>query len=193
MLGVDRLDYTKGILQRLLAFERLLELQPNLRGRTRLIQIAVPTREDVRAYQDLRYHVEALVDRINSTFGRADWIPVDYLFGTVDLNTLVALYRAADVMLVTPLRDGMNLVAKEFVASRPDGDGVLVLSRYAGAAAELHAALLANPTCIDELADVFRTALTMSTAERQVRMRRLRRAVAGNDVFGWSRRFMERL
>jgi trehalose 6-phosphate synthase/phosphatase len=193
MLGVDRLDYTKGILQRLLAFERLLEGQPQLRGRIRLIQIAVPTREDVPAYQDLRNHVETLVARINSKFGRAGWIPIEYLYGTVDLNTLVALYRAADVMVVTPLRDGMNLVAKEFVASRPDGDGVLILSQNAGAATELHTALLANPIHVEELTRVYRVALTMSPAERQVRMRHLRKAVANNDVFQWSRRFLERL
>jgi trehalose 6-phosphate synthase/phosphatase len=193
MLGVDRLDYTKGILQRLLAFQRLLEIQPQLLGRITLIQIAVPTREDVRAYQDLRHHVEKLVARINSKFGGSGWIPIEYFFGTVDLNTLVALYRAADVMLVTPIRDGMNLVAKEFVASRPDGDGVLILSQHAGAASELHTALLANPTHVEELVRVYRVALTMSPAERQVRMRHLRKAVAGNDVFQWSRRFMERL
>jgi trehalose 6-phosphate synthase/phosphatase len=193
MLGVDRLDYTKGILQRLLAFEQLLELQPQVRGRVRLVQVAVPTRADVHAYQDLRQSVEVLVERINASFGRSDWIPVDYLFGTVDLNTLVVLYRAADVMLVTPLRDGLNLVAKEFVASRPDGDGVLVLSRHAGAAAELHASLLVDPTSIDELAGVYGVALAMSPAERRARMRRLRLAVARNDVFGWSRRFIDRL
>jgi trehalose 6-phosphate synthase/phosphatase len=193
MLGVDRLDYTKGIPQRLLAFERLLAVQPQLRGRIRLIQIAVPTREDVPAYQDLRNNVEALVARINSKFGRAGWIPIEYLFGTVDLNTLVALYRAADVMVVTPLRDGMNLVAKEFVASRPDGDGVLILSQHAGAATELHTALLTNPVHVEELTRVYHVALTMSPAQRQVRMRYLRKAVANNDVFKWSRRFLERL
>lgn len=192
-LGVDRLDYTKGIPQRLLAFERLLELYPELRGQVRLIQIAVPTREDVSAYRDLRQHVEAVVERVNSAFGKAGWTPIEYLFGTVDLNTLVALYRAADVMLVTPLRDGMNLVAKEFIASRSDGDGVLVLSRYAGAAVELQSALLASPTCVDQLARVYHSALTMSPPERRVRMRRLRQTVEKNDVFRWANQFLKRL
>jgi trehalose 6-phosphate synthase/phosphatase len=193
LLGVDRLDYTKGILQRLLAFERLLEIRPQLRGLVRMIQIAVPSREDLRAYRDLREHVERAVDRINLRFGSPGFLPIDYLFGSVDLNTLVALYRVADVMLVTPIRDGMNLVAKEFVASRADGDGVLVLSRFAGAAVELRSALLANPRCVNQLAEVYHSALTMPSAERHARMRRLRKTVASNDVFRWACRFMDRV
>ncbi|MGH7461397.1 MAG: alpha,alpha-trehalose-phosphate synthase (UDP-forming), partial [Longimicrobiales bacterium] len=191
LLGVDRLDYTKGIPQRLLGFERLLELHPRLRGRVTLTQIAVPSREQVGAYRDLREHVESLVERINGSYGRPGWTPVNYLYGTVDPDTLVALYRAADVMLVTSLRDGLNLVAKEFVASRADGDGVLVLSEFAGAATELASALLVNPNRVGQLADVYHQALTMPRAERRSRMRSLREAVESNNVFQWAAQFID--
>jgi trehalose 6-phosphate synthase/phosphatase len=193
LLGVDRLDYTKGILQRLLAFEYLLEQHPELRTRVRLIQIAVPSRETVQAYRDLRGHVEDAVQRINRVFGQGGWTPIEYLYGSVDLSTLVSLYRSADVMLVTPLRDGMNLVAKEFVAARTDEDGVLVLSRQAGAAHELQAALLASPQRIDQLAETYFAALMMPRHERRVRMRRLREAITRNDVFDWASRLIDRL
>jgi trehalose-6-phosphate synthase len=191
LLGVDRLDYTKGILQRLLAFECLLERHPELHGRTALMQIAVPTREDLAAYRDLRQMVEAIVARINRNFGTDDWLPVRYVYGRVDLETLVSLYCAADVMLVTSQRDGLNLVAKEFIAARTDGDGVLILSRFAGASEELAAALQVNPNRITELADSYYSALTMMPAERRSRMRQLRRAVQSNDVLRWAAEFIE--
>ena len=193
LLGVDRLDYTKGILQRLLAFEQLLQRHPHYERRVRLIQIAVPTREGVTAYRELRELVETNVRRINTNLGSRDWKPIEYQYGSVSRTTLSALYRAADVMLVTSLRDGLNLVAKEFVASRPDEDAVLVLSRYAGAAAELRAALLVTPQHIDRLAAAIHAALTMAPAERHERMRRLRAAVAGNDIFGWADRMIKRI
>jgi trehalose 6-phosphate synthase/phosphatase len=123
-------------------------------------------------------------------FRTARWTPIEYVYGSVDDLTLSALYRAADVMLVTPQRDGMNLVAKEFVASRTDGDGVLVLSEHAGAAAELRTALLVDPTDVDGLAQAYATALAMTPAERRVRMRRLRTAVRRHDVFQWAREFL---
>lgn len=186
LLGVDRLDYTKGIPQRLLAFEMLLERYPRLQGNITFFQVAVPSREEVPAYQDLRRVVEMLVERINARFGRGDWLPVQYLYGSVDLGSLVALYRAAEVMVVTPVRDGLNLVAKEFVASRTDLDGVLVLSRFAGAAEELDAALQVDPNRTAALAETFRTALTMPGRQRRRRMRMLRRSVAGNSVFDWA-------
>jgi trehalose 6-phosphate synthase/phosphatase len=192
-VGVDRLDYTKGLPERLLAFERLLELEPALRGRARLIQIAVPSRQDVTGYGETRLCVEAIVARVNQRFGAADWTPIDYRYCTVSCQALVALYLAADVMLVTPLCDGMNLVAKEFVACRNDGDGVLVLSCHAGAAAELHAAVITDPADRDGLARVYRTAIAMPPAERQARMRRLRLVVESNDVSHWSRTFLAAL
>jgi trehalose 6-phosphate synthase/phosphatase len=166
-VGVDRLDYTKGIAERLEAFERLLELEPKLRGHARLVQVAVPSREDAGGYAENRRMVETLVARINHRY--AGWSPVEYRYGRVDTATLVALYRAADVMLVTPLCDGMNLVAKEFVACRDDEDGVLVLSSRAGAAAELHAAVLTDPGVLDDLVRAYRAALEMSAVERRVR------------------------
>ncbi|HEY8483380.1 MAG TPA: trehalose-6-phosphate synthase [Longimicrobiales bacterium] len=193
LLGVDRLDYIKGIPERLLAFERLLQEHPELRGRVSLLQVAVPSREELGAYRRLREYVEGLVLRINYTYARAGWTPVDYLHGSVDLNTLVALYRAADVMVITSLRDGLNLVAKEFIATRTDGDGVLILSEFAGAAAELEAALRVDPNDVDELARAYYRALTMPEAERRRRMRELRRAIEANSVLDWAADFMERL
>jgi trehalose 6-phosphate synthase/phosphatase len=193
LVGVDRLDYTKGIPQRLEAFARLLELRPELRGRARLLQVAVPSRESVPAYRALRAAVESLVASINARFGGDGWTPVEYLYGSVDAVRLSALHRAADVMLVTPLRDGMNLVAKEFVASRTDDDGVLVLSRHAGAAAELRAALLVDPADVEGLARSYDAALTMSAPERRVRMRRLRASVGAHDVFRWAGEFLDAL
>jgi trehalose 6-phosphate synthase/phosphatase len=191
--GVDRLDYTKGIPERLLAFERLLELEPGLRGRARLIQIAVPSRDGVIGYGETRRTVESLVARINLRFARTDWSPIDYRYCSVDTETLVALYRAADVMLVTPLCDGMNLVAKEFVACREDEAGVLVLSSRAGAAAELHAAVTTDPHDGDDLVRAYRTAVTMPPAEQRARMRRLRLTVASHDSARWSRSFLDAL
>ena len=184
--GVDRLDYTKGIPQRLRAFEQLLKDEPGLVGRARLLQIAVPSREDVGGYRRLRAEVESIVARINQRWSRLNWKPIDYRFDNLSINALTALYRAADVMLVTPLRDGMNLVAKEFVATRVDGDGMLVLSRGAGAAAELSPALLVEPSNERALADAYAAALNMLRGERRVRMRLLRRIVASHDVFRWA-------
>jgi trehalose 6-phosphate synthase/phosphatase len=192
-VGIDRLDYTKGIAERLRAFERLLELEPNLRGRARLIQVAVPSREDASGYTENRRGVEALVANLNHRYGNDEWTPVEYRYQSVDTATLVALYRAADVMLVTPVCDGMNLVAKEFVACRDDEDGVLVLSSQAGAAAELHAAVLTDPRDLDDLVRAYRVALEMSAVERRVRMRHLRLTVQTHDVFQWSKRFLETL
>ncbi len=193
LLGVDRLDYTKGIPQRLLAFEALLEQHPRLRGHVTLMQVAVPSREEIPAYRELKDVVEKLVQRINGTFRQPDWMPVEYFYGSVDLTTLVALYRAADVMVVTPVRDGLNLVAKEFIATRADGDGVLVLSRFAGAASELDAALQINPNRVNDLARAFHRALIMPPPQRHRRMHALRRAVASNNVFDWAGNFLDSL
>src|SRR5437773_804386 len=142
LLAIDRLDYTKGIPRRLLAFDRLLRRHPSLREHVRLIQVAVPSRTHIEVYRKFRRRVDALVGRLNSAFATSRWAPVHYIYRSLSERELVALYRAADVMLVTPVRDGMNLVAKEFVAARTDEDGVLVLSEFAGAAAELAEALL---------------------------------------------------
>jgi trehalose 6-phosphate synthase/phosphatase len=193
LVGIDRLDYSKGIPRRLLALERLLITRPEWRERVRLVQIAVPTRSRVRAYRRLRGDVDALVGRINGRFGTPTWTPVHYVYRALPQVTLLALYRSADVMLVTPLRDGMNLVAKEFVASRSDETGVLILSEFAGAADELTDALLVNPYDIDGVVDAMHRALTMDRAERRHRLCALRAAVRANDVRHWSRSFIDAL
>jgi len=191
LVGVDRLDYTKGIPRRLLSYERMLEAHPELREKVRLVQVAVPSRTNVGAYQDFRSLVDGLVGRINGAFGTPRWVPVHYIFRALTEPDLVALYRAADVMLVTPLRDGMNLVAKEFVASRTDGDGVLVLSEFAGAAWELPEALQVNPYDVDGSAEVYYRALRMTREERRSRLAPLRTRVHTFDVHRWVASFLE--
>lgn len=193
LVGIDRLDYSKGIPRRLLAFERLLRLHPEWRERVRLIQVAVPSRGSVHAYRRARSELDALVGRINGELSTPTWSPIRYLYRSVPQTTLLALYRAADVMLVTPVRDGMNLVCKEFVASRVDEDGVLVLSEFAGAADELTDALVVNPYDVDGVADALHHALTMPGAERRRRMRALRAEVMGHDVHRWADRFISTL
>ena len=191
VLGVDRLDYTKGIPRRLLAFGRMLEQAPELRDRVRLVQVAVPSREAAEPYRLLRRELDELVGRINGSLGTEHSMPVHYLYRSISRSQLVAFYRAADVMLVTPLRDGMNLVAKEFVASRVDEDGVLLLSEFAGAAEELKEAVLVNPYDIDGVAAALKAALSMPKAERVTRMRALRAQVMSRDVQAWATSFLE--
>jgi trehalose 6-phosphate synthase/phosphatase len=193
LVGVDRLDYTKGIPGRLLAYERMLECHPELRERVRLIQVAVPSRTNVEAYQDFRALVDGLVGRINGAFGTPRWVPVHYIYRGLSEPELVALYRAAHVMLVTPLRDGMNLVAKEFVASRTDGDGVLVLSEFAGASWELPEAVQVNPYDVEATAESYYRALNMEEEERRSRLGPLRARVEAFDVHRWAATFLEQL
>ncbi|HET6681942.1 MAG TPA: bifunctional alpha,alpha-trehalose-phosphate synthase (UDP-forming)/trehalose-phosphatase [Gemmatimonadaceae bacterium] len=193
LLGIDRLDYTKGINRRLHAFERLLERHEEMRGNVRLLQVAVPSRTQVAAYARLREHVDGLVGRINGAFGSPEWTPVQYLFRSVTQDELVTFYGAAYVMLVTPVRDGMNLVAKEFIASRIDGDGVLVLSEFTGAADELPGAVLVNPYDVDRTATAIHTALTLPEEERRARMRRMRERVLGYTVRTWADEFLAAL
>jgi len=193
LLGIDRLDYTKGILQRLRALERLLERESAWRGRLRLIQVAVPSRTRVDAYQRFRREVDETIGRINGAFATADWVPIHYLYRSVPQKTVAGLYRNADIMLVTPLRDGMNLVAKEFVASRTDGDGVLILSEFAGAASDMGEAVIVNPYDIDGMAGAIRMALEMPEAERRSRMAPLRTRVIEHDVHHWVDDFLASL
>jgi trehalose 6-phosphate synthase/phosphatase len=185
-VGVERLDPTKGLPERLEAIDRLLACRPELRGRVRLLQLAIPSRERVPAYRALRERVEAQVRTLNQRWGTATWQPVSYRYGSLEPTELAAWYRAADVMLVTPLCDGMNLVAKEFVASRVDQDGVLVLSENAGASAELAAALRVDPRDPAAVAAACSAALDMSATERQVRMRHLAGCVRRYDVRRWA-------
>jgi trehalose 6-phosphate synthase/phosphatase len=193
MVGVDRLDYTKGIPRRLMAYEELLKQRPEWRGRVRLLQVAVPSRTGLRSYRRFRDEVDALVGHINGTFGTPYWMPVHYIYRSVPQSKLPGYYRAADVMLVTPVCDGMNLVAKEFVAVRDDEDGVLILSEFAGAAAELREALLVNPFDIQATADLYHRALTMGRSDRRMRMRALRDRVTGHDVQEWVASFLHAL
>jgi trehalose 6-phosphate synthase/phosphatase len=193
IVGIDRLDYSKGIPRRLLALRRLFKTHPEWRERVRLIQVAVPTRDGVDAYKQFGRQVSSLVGQINGELATPTWTPIQYLRRSIPSDVLVALYRAADVMLVTPLRDGMNLVAKEFPAARIDEDGVLVLSEFAGAADELTDALLVNPYDVDGTAEAIHRALTMEEPERRQRMQRLRRTVQDFDVHRWVESFLRAL
>lgn len=186
LLGVDRLDYTKGIDLRLRAFESLLEARPDVHGRIVLVQVAVPSREAVGEYQTIRRRVEEYVGRINGAFGRSDWTPVRYYYRGLDRPDLIAHYALADALLVTPLRDGMNLVAKEYVACRTDETGVLVLSEFAGAAEQLDRAVIVNPYDLDGLARALGDAVDMSREEQRSRMRALRKHVRRWDVHTWA-------
>jgi trehalose 6-phosphate synthase/phosphatase len=193
ILGVDRLDYTKGIPRRLLTIARLLERRPAIRDKLLFIQVAVPSREKVTAYHDLRRTVNELAGQINAQYGTPIGSPIQLLYRSIPFNQLLALYRIADVMLVTPLRDGMNLVAKEYVAARTDDDGVLVLSEFAGAAAELREALTVNPYDIYGTAETIAVALDMEPAERRLRMQAMRSHVRTYDVHRWAQRFLDAL
>jgi trehalose 6-phosphate synthase len=189
LLGVDRLDYTKGIIERLRAIELLLEGRPELRGRLAFVQIAVPSRGEIREYRELRRSVEELVGRINGRFTDPGGdVPLHYLYGGVRHERLLAYYRLADVCLVTPLADGMNLVAKEFVTAQAAGGdaGALVLSEFAGAAVELHDALRCNPFDVDGIAAAIEIALELDQDDRRRRIERMAAAVAHHDVYWWT-------
>ncbi|MGE5322956.1 MAG: alpha,alpha-trehalose-phosphate synthase (UDP-forming) [Actinomycetota bacterium] len=188
ILGVDRLDFTKGIPERLMAFRTLLEQRPDLHQRVTLVQLVVPSREGITGYRDCKARLERLVSQINGEFGRPEWSPVNYLHRHVPVDELLAMYRAADVALVTPLKDGMNLVSKEFCASRSDEKGVLVLSEFAGSADELGCgALLVNPYDAEGVAAALRQALAMPEEEQGHRMRKMRSVIQANNVFRWSK------
>ncbi|MEZ4541970.1 MAG: trehalose-phosphatase [Chloroflexota bacterium] len=194
VLGVDRLDYTKGIPERLAAFGHLLERYPEWRGQVSLVQISVPSRADVPEYMAQRTRIENIVGRINGEYGDAVWVPVRYLYRSYPPDQLAALYRAADVGYVTPLRDGMNLVAKEYVASQdPEDPGVLLLSRFAGAAVELNAAVLTNPWHADGVARDLDRALRMGLDERREHHAQLLAAVLRTTAVDWAENFLEAL
>ena len=194
VLGVDRLDYTKGIPERLEAFGRLLELHPEWRGHVSLVQISVPSRADVPGYAEQRLRIENIVGRINGEYGEGAWVPVRYLYRSYSHAHLAELYRAAAVGYVTPLRDGMNLVAKEFVAAQePAEPGVLLLSKFAGAAAELKDAVLTNPWQAEGMARDLDRALRMELAEKQERHRKLLAVVSRTTAATWAEDFLEAL
>ncbi len=191
ILGVDRLDYTKGIDVRLKAFQTVLERESLTPEDVQFLQIAVPSREAVPLYQETREEVERLVGQINGESSRAGLPAVHYLYRSLGPEDLVGAYLAGDVMMVTPLRDGMNLVAKEYVASRADDSGVLILSEFAGAAEQLRQALIVNPHDVDNVAATLAAALQMSEKEQGRRMRALRRVVESTDVFAWAENCLE--
>jgi trehalose 6-phosphate synthase len=194
IVGVDRLDYSKGIPERLRAFERLLTDYPEQRGRVNLLQVAPLSRSDVDAYAQLRGELESLAGRINGSFGQLDWTPIQIMTRGFTRRGLAGLYRACDVALVTPLRDGMNLVAKEYVAAQdPENPGVLVLSRFAGAARELNEALIVNPHDSGEVADALKRALEMPIEERKERWTSLIETVRKVSAHSWATGFLDAL
>jgi len=194
IIGVDRLDYSKGLAERFNGYRRFLEEHPDWSGRVSFLQIAPPSRGEVHTYAHIREELDQLSGRINGAFAHVDWVPIRYVNQGYRREWLAGCYRASDVALVTPLRDGMNLVAKEYVAAQdPEDPGVLILSRFAGAAHQLGEALLVNPYSKDELSDAIRAALTMPKAERIRRWEALYDNVRREDVHAWRRGFIEAL
>ncbi len=193
LLGVDRIDYTKGIPERLRAVDRLLATHPEYVGKLRFVQIGAPSRTRIPTYQALAREIESLVADINWRYAQGRWMPIIYRDTSHTPEEVLAFYQLADVCVVSALHDGMNLVAKEFVAARPDGDGMLVLSRFAGAAEELEQSLRINPYSVDELAAALHQALCMEEGERRARMGALRETVVRNDIYRWAGKIISEL
>src|SRR5256885_13407642 len=192
LLGVDRMDYTKGIPERLKAFRILLRRFPELRKQITLVQVVVPSREEIPDYKDLRGEVELLVSQINGEFTQPGWVPIHYMHRNLSREELLAYYRAADIALITPLTDGMNLVAKEFCAAQTDERGVLIVSEFAGAGPELrHGAILVNPNDFAGVAQALRDASQMPAEEKRNRMRLLRDIIKDHNVQRWARSFLQ--
>jgi trehalose 6-phosphate synthase len=190
-IGVDRVDYSKGLINRVRAFDRLLDFHPTLKRAVSLLQIATPSRGSIEAYGRLQTDLASLVTEVNGRHGEVDWTPIRYLSKGYGQNVLSGFYRSAQIGLVTPLNDGMNLVAKEYVAAQnPDDPGVLVLSRYAGSANELDAALLVNPSDIDEVARAIYSALTMSILERRERWQSMMAKLRAQTIHHWFASFI---
>ena len=185
-IGVDRVDYTKGIPERFRAIERFLEKYPKYRSKFTFVEIGAPSRTHIKRYHDLLAEVEAEAERINWRFQTGKWKPIVFLKQQHNHEEIERYYRAADLCLVTSLHDGMNLVAKEFVAARRDERGVLILSQFTGAARELRDALLVNPYDIDQTAEAIRAALEMEPEEKQIRMHRMRRIVRERNIYHWA-------
>lgn len=193
ILSVDRLDYSKGILERLRSFELLLQIHPEYIGEISLFMIVVPSRDTVTQYNELREQIDQLVGNINARFRGLDWIPVNYFYRSFPVEVLSALYNVAEVCLVSPMRDGMNLVSKEYVASRTDNTGVLILSEMAGASKELNDALIVNPNNLGHIMNAIVEALDMPLAEQQKRMSAMRNVVKKFDVKRWIKNFFDSL
>ncbi len=194
MVGVDRLDYSKGLVARFVAFERLFELFPDTCGRLTFLQIAPPTRSEVPEYMQIRRSLEAATGHINGRFAEFDWTPLRYLNKSFNRRALFGFLRAAHIGLVTPLRDGMNLVAKEYVAAQdPSDPGVLVLSCFAGAARELPDALVVNPYDVDAMAEAMHEAIGMPLERRQERWQAMMNVLRRNDITAWRENFLHAL
>ncbi|MCL5735894.1 MAG: trehalose-6-phosphate synthase [Actinobacteria bacterium] len=192
VLGIDRLDYTKGIPERLRAFSSLLERFPEVHERIHYFQVVIPSRTGIPEYDELKMRIERLVAEINGRFSKLGWVPIHYFFRSLPPDELLAFYRASDIALITPLKDGMNLVAKEYCACSLEETSVLILSQFAGAAAQLgSSALVVNPYDVEQTADALYHAFRMPAGERRYRIRRLRRNVHGQDVFWWVDSFMQ--
>ncbi|MDQ3535155.1 MAG: bifunctional alpha,alpha-trehalose-phosphate synthase (UDP-forming)/trehalose-phosphatase [Bacteroidota bacterium] len=192
-LSIDRLDYSKGIPQRLLAFELFLERFPEYKEKTSILMIVVPSRDQVEKYKELKEEIDELVGRINGRFGRINWTPIHYFYRSFPLKALSAFYRMADVCLVTPMRDGMNLVCKEYIASRLDEKGVVILSEMAGASKELSDAILINPNDINELVSAMKRALNMPEVEQIKHMKIMQKSIRRYNIHHWVKIFMARL
>jgi trehalose 6-phosphate synthase/phosphatase len=193
VISVDRLDYAKGLINKLESFQLFLETYPEYKKKIVFIMLVVPSRDIITKYSDTKKEIEGLVSRINGTYGTMDWTPVVYQYKSLDFKNLVALYLAADVALITPMRDGMNLVAKEFIASRTDKKGVLILSETTGAAAELGEAILVNPTDRREIAEALMQALTMPIEEQMMRNEGMQKRLQEYDVMKWAEDFISQL
>lgn len=193
ILSVDRLDYTKAIHSRLESFELFLEQNADFRGRVSYLLLLVPTRETIPKYKENKLSVESLISRINGKYGSLSWVPIVYQYHTVDFAKLVAMYGASDVALIVPARDGMNLVAKEYIASRPNSDGVLILSETAGAASELKEAILVNPNDRQEIADAILEGLLMTPDEQNYRVKLMQKQIEQNSVQTWASDFINAL
>jgi trehalose 6-phosphate synthase/phosphatase len=191
ILGIDRLDYTKGITNRLEAFRYTLERFPELRQKVTFIQVVVPSREDIYEYQNLKREIERMVGEINGQFTISGWVPIHYIYRALDFTELLAYYRSAEIALITPLKDGMNLVSKEYCACSLEENCVLILSEFAGSAAQLQrGALLVNPYSVEEISSAIHQAFYMGSEERQKRMRMLRRVIRDSDIFWWVDSFL---
>jgi trehalose 6-phosphate synthase/phosphatase len=192
VLGVDRLDYTKGIPYRLRAFENFLEKHPELHRKITLVQVVVPSRRDIPVYEDLKTEIERMVGEINGRFTRSGWVPIHYIFRSLSRPELLGYYRTAEIALITPIKDGMNLVAKEYCASNIEKSGVLILSEFAGASPQMKkGAILVNPYNIEQVSDAIYRAWTMDLHERRARMEKLQSSVARNDIYWWVNSYLK--
>jgi len=192
ILGIDRLDYTKGIIHRIKAFRNALERYPELQRKVTLLQVVVPSRRNIPMYQDLKIEIDRLVSEVNGAFTTSGWVPIHYIYRSLSKTELLAYYRTAEIALITPLKDGMNLVAKEYCASNIEENGVLILSEFAGAVAQLQkGAIIVNPYDIEEVAAAIYKAYYMDENDRKIRMKKMRYQVRRQDIYWWVNSYLE--